>query len=704
MAAPAPVIRYTTDFGSPRPLGATPVAGGVNFSLFSRHATGVELLLFHAHDSPEPFQVIHLSAGENRTRYCWHVFVCGLQPGVHYAYRVSGPGEIAHGHRFNRDKVLIDPYARGITKALWRRDFAIDASNNVRASMRGVVVDAAGYDWEGDKPLGRGLRDTVIYEMHVRGFTQSPSSGATHPGTFPGVIEKIPYLQELGITAVELLPIFEFDRTDVLGHDLAGRPLVNYWGFSPIGFFAPESTYCVDAAHGSQLREFRDMVKALHKAGIEVILDVVFNHTAEGNDCGPVFSFRGIDNRVYYFLTPWDLRYYLNFSGCGNTFNCNYPLAQKLIVDSLRYWVREAHVDGFRFDAASVLTRGRSGRPNPHSPVVWEIDLSDDLENTKVIAEPWDAGGVMQIGSFPGQRWSEWNARFRDDIRRYVQGEPGVGDVACRLAGSADLFQRGSELPVNSINFVTSHDGFTLNDLVSYNQKSNWANGENNHDGVNDNLSWNCGCEGDPALPWVEEIRERQIRNFAALLLLSRGVPMFVAGDEVRRTQQGNNNAYCQDNEISWFDWKLVDENKDLFRFWKLMIEFRKRHATLQQGRFFTGATNERGVKDVTWHGTNLGCPGFAVHDAHALGMTLAGFKGDPDLHVMMNMWSEDLRFEVPVIQGRQWYRAVDTALPPPDDIAQPGSEPEAPADGYIVRARSIVVLVNERAKPLRAE
>ena len=694
---------FDCEKGGRRPLGATLAENGVNFSLHSEHATAVTLLLFDAHDSQEPFQEIELNPRIHKTYYSWHVLVLGLGAGAHYAYRVDGPPGLDAGHWFDRNKVLIDPYARGNTKTLWNRKRACMRGDNMSTSMRSVVIDTSGYDWEGDQPLGHDLEDTIIYEMHVRGLTASPTSGVRHPGTFSGVIEKIPYLQELGVTAVELMPVFDFDETDALGQDENGKPLVNYWGYSPIGFFAPQSRYCVSPESGTHLREFRDMVKALHKADIEVIVDVVFNHTAEGNHRGPVFSYKGIDNHTYYFLVPWAERYYIDFTGCGNTVNCNHPIVQKLIVDSLKYWVREMHVDGFRFDAASVLARDEVGRPDPHSAVVWQIDLDDELANSKVIAEPWDAGGVLQIGSFPGLRWSEWNARFRDDIRRFVKGEPRmVGHVASRLAGSADLYQRGEGLPVNSINFVTSHDGFPLNDLVSYNQKHNEANAEGNRDGDNDNLSWNCGYEGEPAPDNVNALRSRQIRNFATLLLLSRGVPMFIAGDEVGRTQGGNNNAYCQDNGISWFDWTLVKQERDrLLRFWKLMIQFRKRHAVLRRGQFFTGDANERGLLDVAWHGTTLHDPGWDDPFARALGMTLAGFDGDPDIHVMMNMWEESLDFEVPTVEGRCWHIAVDTAREPLDDIVDdPGSEPPVSENKYTVQARSVVVLVNQLGRP----
>jgi glycogen operon protein len=655
----------------------------------------VELLLFAAHDATEPFQVIRLDPCVHKSFHFWHIFVRGLEAGTHYAFRVDGPFDPASGHRFNRNKVLIDPYARGNTNSLWKRSSACGSDDNLATSMRSVVIDTSMYDWEGDRPLNRPMEETIIYEMHVRGFTQSPSSRVRHPGTFLGVIEKIPYLKELGVTAVELLPVFDFDEKAVL-RQLNGRSLTNYWGYSTIGFFAPQSSYCVNPETGSHFREFRDMVKALHRAGIEVILDVVFNHTDEGNHLGPTFSFRGIDNRTHYFLVPSDLQYYMDFSGCGNTFNCNHPIAQKLIVECLRYWVREAHVDGFRFDEGSILARGEDGMPGVHPPVVWQIELDDELADSKVIAEAWDAAGLYQIGHFPGDRWAEWNGRYRDDIRRFVKGDPGmIGGVAARLAGSSDLYQSRGQLPVNSINFLTCHDGFTLNDLVSYNAKHNETNGEGNCDGINENLSWNCGVEGDSNDPAVEALRNRQLRNFVAILLLSRGVPMFVAGDEVRRTQNGNNNAYCQDNETSWFDWTLVERNRDLYRFWKRMIEFRLRHSVLRRGQFFAGARNERGLPDVAWHGTKLDRPGWQDTGGRALGVTLAGFSGNPDIHIMLNMFWESLDFELPVVSGRTWLKAVDTSSPPPFDVPDQGTEPTVFGNLYSVPGRSVAVLVN---------
>ncbi len=689
---------YPVEPGSPHPLGATPGPQGVNFSLFSENATGVELVLFATHDAAAPFQEIRFDPYVHKTFHFWHVFVRGLRAGAHYAYRVDGPWDLAAGHRFNRNKVLIDPYARGNTNTVWKRAAACTKDDNISTSMRSVVIDTSGYDWEGDRPLNRPMEETIIYEMHVRGFTRSPSSGVASPGTFAGVVEKIPYLKELGITAVELLPVFDFDETDIL-RVAEGRSLTNYWGYSNMGYFAPQSSYCVSPESGGHLNEFRDMVKALHKAGIEVILDVVFNHTDEGNHLGPVFSFKGIDNRIYYFLVPWDMQFYLDFSGCGNTFNCNHPIAQKLILECLRCWVKETHVDGFRFDEGSILARGEDGRPSIHPPVVWQIELDEELADSKVIAEAWDAAGLYQIGHFPGDRWAEWNGRFRDDMRRFVKGEPGfVGAVASRLAGSADLYQQNGELPVNSINFVTCHDGFTLNDLVSYDTKHNEANGEGNRDGNNDNLSWNCGAEGETGDPGVEALRERQIRNLASLLMLARGVPMMCAGDEVRRTQKGNNNAYCQDNEISWFDWNLTSRNRSLLRFWRCLIEFRKKHRTLHLGRFFTGGQNSRGLKDIAWHGTKLDRPGWSDPDSRVLAYTLAGLDGEPDLHVMINMYWDALEFDLPAVAGRTWRKAIDTSSAPPHDIEDVGSRIAVAGRTYTVQGRSVVVLVNSQA------
>jgi len=686
---------FDTEEGAPHPLGATIRDNGVNFSLFSSSATGVELLIFDEHDSPQPLQTIQLIPSKNKTFHFWHIFVKDLKAGSHYAFRVSGPSFPEAGLRHNRNKVLIDPYARGNTKTVWNRGEACNDSDNATTSMRSVVIDPEDYDWEGDKPLNRPIEDAIVYELHVGGFTKSPSSKLKNPGTFLGLIEKIPYLKELGVTAVELLPIFDFDET-VPVRTVDEKPLWNFWGYSTVGYFAPHSAYCVRPEDGMHLKEFRDAVKALHKAGIEVILDVVFNHTDEGNHQGPTFCFRGIDNQSYYFLVPWAKQYYMDYSGCGNTFNCNHPMVEKLILECLLYWVKETHVDGFRFDEGSILSRGEDGAPAVHPPLVWQVELDEALMDTKLIAEAWDAAGLYQIGHFPGDRWGEWNGRYRDTIRRFVKGDPGlVGQVADSIAGSSSLYEaRGGE-PTNSINFVNCHDGFTLNDLVSYNEKHNQANGEGNNDGINDNLSWNCGAEGETSDTGIEKSREQQIRNFATILMLSRGVPMFVAGDEVRNTQHGNNNAYCQDNEIGWFDWSCVQKHPDLLRFWQRIIQFRRKYRAVRKNAFFTGEANDRGVKDITWHGTKLNTPGWDDSQGRALGFTLAGFGSDPDIHVMMNMYWDALEMDVPTVAIHQWMRVVDTSLPSPTDIADPGTEVAFTGQSYRVNPRSIVVLVN---------
>lgn len=668
---------------------------GVNFSVFSEHATAIELLLFNDHNDTEPFQIIALDPTVNKTFHFWHVFIENAKPGLHYAIRVDGPNDPGAGHRFDREKVLIEPYSKGNNKTLWKRGDACKPGDNLATSLRSVVIDTHGYDWEGDQPLNRPLNETVIYELHVGGFTRSPSASAKQPGTFAGVIEKIPYLKALGITAVELLPIFEFDDTET--REFEGKALTNYWGYSTMSYFAPHSGYCIDPEVGQHVREFRDMVKALHKAGIEVILDVVFNHTDEGNHEGPTFSFKGIDNSIYYYLSPLDKRYYYDYTGCGNTFNCNHRISEKFIIECLKYWVQEMHVDGFRFDEASVLSRGEDGAPVKYPQVLWDIDLDDDLADTKVIAEAWDAAGLYQIGYFPGYRWGEWNGRYRDDMRRFVKGDAGmISAVATRLAGSADLYQWSGHLPVNSVNFLVAHDGFTLNDLVSYNDKHNWANGEHNNDGINENLSWNCGVEGETDDPAIDALRNRQIKNFASLLMLSQGIPMMVMGDEVRRTQKGNNNAYCQNNEISWFDWTLVEKNQGLFRFWKELIAFRLRHPTVHRSRYFTGVTNERGLADLTWHGCALNTPDWNDPNARTLACTLGGMqKGEADIHIMMNTYWEPLAFALPPVPGRQWHRALDTSLAAPDDIVSEGREIKLADHSYPVEGRSVVVLVS---------
>ena len=679
---------FAIESGSAHPLGITTAPDGVNISVFSESATEVVLLLFDSAEAIEPVQTVRFDPFQNKTFHFWHVFLRGCGPGMFYALRVDGPNNPASGQRFNANKVLISPYAHRISKALWKRFDAIGPQDNVATSMRCAIVDTSTYDWEGDRPLKRPVHESIIYEVHVGGFTRSPSSGVALPGTFAGMIEKIPYLQSLGITAVELLPVFDFDDS-VTATNASGERVRNYWGYSTVGFFSPHSGYCADVGI-EDTNEFRDLVKALHRAGIEVILDVVFNHTDEGNENGPTYAFRGIDNATYYLLDSGNPASYLNYSGCGNTFNANHPLPQKFIVDCLRYWVEEMHVDGFRFDEGSILARGENGAPLVHPPVIWQIELDDALAGTKMIAEAWDAAGLYQVGHFPGDRWCEWNGRYRDDVRRFVKGDAGLtGAIASRLGGSADIYQARGQNPDNSINFVTVHDGFTLNDLVSYNEKHNDANGEGNRDGINDNLSWNCGVEGPTSDPAVEALRIRQIKNFITILLLSRGVPMLLGGDERRRTQRGNNNAYNQDNVTSWFDWTPSAQADDIFWFVKEMIAFRKRHPALCQPVFYCGATDQRGRPDIAWHGTRLGSPGFDDPQARALACTISGIGASTDLHVMMNMFWEPLDFEVP--RDTSWCVAIDTFASAPNDIPE---NPSSTSDAFHrVRERSIVVL-----------
>ncbi len=686
--------------GRAQPLGATvdPNGAGVNFSVFSEYADMVQLLLFPDHDAPLPEHVITLNEEENKSFHFWHVHVSGIGPGQVYAYRMDGPKDTSRsGCRFNPNKVLIDPYALGNVNSLWDRGKAVGPEDNVTSSMRSIVLDPDQYDWEDDELPDIPLSESVIYEMHVRGFTKSPSSAVANPGTFRGVIEKIPYLKSLGVTAVELLPIFDFDESQILRKAPDGTPLRNYWGYDPYGHFAPQSSYCVEPEEGAHLTEFRDMVKALHKAGIEVILDVVYNHTSEGNHNGPTMSFRGQANEAYYHLVPHDRQYYMDYSGCGNTINANHPLVTKYIIESLEYWVTECHVDGFRFDLGSVLSRGPDGAPMSAPPVLWNIELSRVLSETKVIAEAWDAGGLYQVGRFPGKRWAEWNGPYRDDIRRFLRGEPGlIASVATRIAGSEDLFGPQEEKPSNSINFITCHDGFTLNDLVSYNSKHNEANGEQNRDGSDDNGSWNCGVEGPTDDPDIDALRCRQIKNAVVILMMSRGTPMLLAGDEFRRTQQGNNNAYCQDTEISWFDWSLADKNAEMVRFFSDMVAFRKRFSTLRHDDFYTGRPTERGIPDVAWHGCRLGEPGWHDPLCRVLSFTLAGRHDEPNLHVILNMYDLGLDFELPHIDGEHWAVAVDTGKASPADFMEPGSEIPVEGTTYHVHGRSTAVLVSQ--------
>jgi glycogen operon protein len=674
--------------GQPSPIGATCARGGVNFSLFSRTAQGVELLLFDRDDA-KPSRMIKLDPVVNRSYHYWHTFVPGVRAGQLYGYRVHGPNDPAGGLRFDPTKVLLDPYARGVVVPKeYTRAAAHGDGDNAATAMKSVVVDNSAYDWEGDAPLRRPSARTVIYEMHVRGFTRHPNSGVDEKtrGTYAGLIEKIPYLKDLGVTAVELLPVHAFDAQD------CPPGVVNYWGYAPISYFAPHPAYSSRRDPLGPVDEFRDMVKALHRAGIEVILDVVYNHTAEGNEDGPTLCYRGIDNAIYYILEP-DRRYYSNYTGCGNTLNANNPIVRRMIVDSLRYWVTEMHVDGFRFDLASILSRDHRGHVLPNPPVLWDIESDPALAGTKLIAEAWDAAGLYQVGTFVGDSWKEWNGKFRDDVRDFFRGEPGaVGRAADRMLGSHELFGHEPREAEQSVNFVTCHDGFSLNDLVSYNQKHNEANGEDNRDGANDNRSWNCGHEGPTDDPAIEELRNRQVKNFLTATMLSLGVPMIVMGDEVRRTQGGNNNAYCRDDESNWFDWSLVKKHADVYRFVRVLLARRLIRGVQHELERMSLSELLAHAKHA-WHGVKLNQPDWGDNSrCIAFGAELQQEK--IVFHLMLNAYWEALDFELPQREtGCPWRRWIDTMLKSPDDIVEWEQAPPISDKTYRVGPRSVVML-----------
>jgi len=682
-----------TTVGVPAPLGASVSPAGVNFSLFSKHATSIDLLLFDRADADRPERTIPIDPATNRQYHYWHVFVPGLGPGQLYGYRASGPLDPASGHRFDSQKVLLDPYGRGVVvPPNYSREVSRRPGDNTAGAMKSVVVDPSTYDWDGDQPLNSPSSRTVVYEMHVKGFTRHPSSGVAEKtrGTYAGLIEKIPYLRKLGVTAVELMPVFQFDAQSVLpGHDR-----VNYWGYAPVSFFAPHQAYSSRQDPAGPVDEFRDMVKALHRAGIEVILDVVFNHTAEDDHTGPMHSFRGLDNSVYYILDEDDPARYANYTGCGNTLNTNHPVVRRLIVDSLKYWVDEMHVDGFRFDLASILSRDSTGNPMLNPPVLWDIESEPALAGTKLIAEAWDAGGLYQVGSFIGDAWKEWNGRFRDDIRSFFRGENGtVTRLADRILGSVEVYGHKQREAEASVNFVTCHDGFSLNDLVSYDQKHNEANGEENRDGANDNRSWNCGVEGPTDDREIEALRNRQVKNFFTITLLSLGMPMILMGDEVRRTQQGNNNAYCHDDEANWLDWTLVEKHPGLLRFVSLLTA---RRLLRDQGaeRQRLSLTKMLQRAKTAWHGVKLLQPDWS-DDSHSLALG-AEMPGEGlQLHVMMNAYWEPLEFEVPCEPGTEpWRRWIDTSLESPEDIVDwQVAAGISDRRAYHVESRSVVVL-----------
>jgi isoamylase len=685
-------VTEETKQGRSSPLGATVSADGTNFSVYSKHAAEIELLLFDCVDDPPPARVISIDPASNRTYQYWHIFVPGVKAGQMYGYRAKGAFDPTSGMRFDPGKVLLDPYGRGaVVPKNYSRDAARHGGDNDATAMKSVVTDPCAYDWEGDAPLKAPSSQTIIYEMHVRGFTCHPSSGVAEKkrGTFAGLVEKIPYLKKLGVTAVELMPVFQFDAQDAP----PGR--VNYWGYGPVSFFVPHQAYSSRQDPLGPLDEFRDMVKALHRAGIEVILDVVFNHTAEGDHVGPTLSFRGLDNLTYYILEQ-DRSRYANYSGTGNTLNANHPIVRRMILDSLRYWVKEMHVDGFRFDLAAILERDESGQLMPNPPVLWDIESDPELAEAKLIAEAWDAAGLYKVGSFIGDSWKEWNGRFRDDVRSFFRGENhSVRNFADRLLGSPAIYSHKEREAEQSVNFVTCHDGFTLNDLVSYDHKHNEANGENNHDGSNDNRSWNCGVEGPTDDPSVEKLRNRQVKNFLTVTMLSVGMPMLLMGDEVRRTQFGNNNAYCQDNETSWFDWTLLPKHADVYRFVTLLNARRVRRDVEPERQRLSLNQLLHGV-NLAWHGVKLNQPDWG-ESSHSIAFNVELRQEKLLFHVIFNAYWQPLDFELPRLDGavgNRWRRWIDTALDSPHDIVEWETANLVPGYNYRAESRAVVMLV----------
>jgi isoamylase len=693
--------------GSPLPLGATQRGTGVNFALFSRHATRVRLELFDQPQDSTPARSILLDPTHHRTGDVWHVWVEGLRPGQLYGYRIEGPYEPEKGHRFNPNKLLVDPFATALTR-LDDWDFGSARGydpSSPRADLSYSELDDAGampksiftqehFDWEGDQPLRHAASDTVIYEVHVRGFTIHDSSEVDCPGTYRGLVQKIPYLKELGVTAVELMPVQEFNECALVRvNPLTGEKLRNYWGYDPVTFLAPKASYSHSGGLGQQKLEFKEMVKAFHAAGIEVILDVVFNHTAEGNELGPTLCFRGLDNDIYYILAE-DRRFYRDYTGTGHTIDANHPVVQNLILAALRHWVVEMHVDGFRFDLASVLGRDEQGNLLPNAPLLERIAEDPILRESKLIAEAWDAGGAYQVGSFSEHRWAEWNGRYRDEVRRFWRGDEGMlGLFASRICGSADIYQRSGKGPESSINFVACHDGFTLNDLVSYEYKHNEANGENNRDGADENYSHNYGVEGETEDPEIEAVRRRQIKNFLLTLFISRGVPMLLGGDEFRRTQRGNNNAYCQDNEISWHNWTFLEHHLEIYRFARGMIAFRRNHPVLSREAFYTEA-------DLRWFSPEGTPPNWSDPKERQLACLIRG-QGEANLFLMFNAGTEAVTFALPVLpEAGRWHLAADTDSPVPQDLLEDSQEIALEDQRiYRVRPQSSVILISQPSR-----
>ncbi|WP_009631313.1 glycogen debranching protein GlgX [Synechocystis sp. PCC 7509] len=686
--------------GKPLPFGATLLPGGVNFSIYSRHAKSCTLVLFKKHALEPLVEIPFPDAFRIGNVFSMIVFDLNYED-IEYGYRMDGIFDPPAGYWFDSTKILMDPYAKLIGgRDVWGN--TPDWNDKYQHRARLAFDD---FDWEDDRPLEIEPEDQIIYEAHVRSFTRHPSSGVKHPGTYAAIREKIPYLKELGVNCLELLPIYEFDEFEnSRPNPKTGEMLFNYWGYSTVGFFAPKAGYAATGKLGMQVDELKTLIKELHRNGIEVILDVVFNHTAEGNERGPTISFRGIDNQTYYMLTPDG--YYFNFSGTGNTLNCNNPIVRNMVLDCLRFWAAEYHVDGFRFDLASILGRDPWGAPMANPPLLESLAFDPILAKCKLIAEAWDAGGLYQVGSFPAfGRWAEWNGKYRDGIRKFLKGEPGcVGDMAQRLQGSPDLYAWAGRGPATSINFITCHDGFTLADLVSYNDKHNEANGENNNDGGNDNDSWNCGAEGWTENTGINALRQRQMKNAVAMLMVSQGVPMILMGDEVGRSQQGNNNTYCHDSELNWIDWTLLESNKHLFQFFAHCNAFRQAHPVLRnrfhfQNRDYVGS----GYADITWHGQQAWSADWS-ESSRTLAFMLCGKHAkegtvvDNYIYVAMNTDYVAHWFELPGLpDSMQWHVFANTGSNPGEDSWIPGTEPRLDnQSGLLLGDRTVVILVGK--------
>lgn len=681
---------FLTSNGKPDKLGVTYTSKGANFCVYARLAEGVELLFFDHKDAEAASYIFELSTIDNRSAYYWHIFIEDVKPGQLYGFRIKGPYRPYEGTAFAPEKVLLDPYGLLVERGdHFSRQAAIGSGSNIDTCLKSVVVDIDDYDWQGDEHPRHSFYNTVIYEMHVGGFTrhQSANIEKNKRGTYAGLIEKIPYLKELGITAVELMPVHQFDP------DEHHAGLVNYWGYSPLSFFAVHREYSSDKSRLGPINEFRAMVKALHAADIEVILDVVYNHSAEGGEGGPTFSLRGFDNSDYYILSE-DRRYYMNFSGCGNTLNGNHSVVRRMIIDSLHFWVEKMHVDGFRFDLASILSRDELGKPMLSPPTLFSIDTDPILASIKLIAEAWDAGGLYQVGSLAGQRWREWNGHFRDDVRRFARGDEGmVSKFANRLIGSPDIYGEDNFEPEKSVNFITCHDGFTLNDLVSYNYKHNFPNGENNLDGCDHNFSWNHGIEGETENPKVLQLRHQQIKNMLTVTLLSLGTPMILMGDEIGHSQKGNNNGYCQDNPTFWFDWSQIEKNRVLFDFTKALIKQRTAIYLNDSCRYSLHDIIQQ--SDIHWHGVKLNQPDWS-ECSHSIAMESKHPHSPVVSYVIFNAFWQMLNFELPISASGKWLRIVDTSLADGNDIYGDGDKKYWFNDEYLVAPRSVVILIGE--------